>query len=172
MLLLIESTWNALTGDSAAYMRSVQAAIALADADGRPFPRTVARTLGATGAPYVEGAEFALGIAAQARELGHRFGFQWLALIAESTHAWADACVNGPNQNATDLIEARLSDVVSVGHRGTEAALLIMLADVQALGGRVDLAGASLARARQRPGPYRGLVLDVVDRRVRALACG
>ena len=47
MLLLIESYWAALHGDAPGHRGAVDAAIALADADGRPFPRSVARTLGA-----------------------------------------------------------------------------------------------------------------------------
>ena len=45
MLLLIEGYWAALTGDRSA-TGAAPAAVALADADGRPFPRAVARTLG------------------------------------------------------------------------------------------------------------------------------
>ena len=53
MLLLIEAYWAALVGDLQANRAAASAAVALADADGRPFPRAIARTLAISGLPYL-----------------------------------------------------------------------------------------------------------------------
>ena len=55
------------------------------------------------------------------------------------------------------------------GHRGNESTLLLMLADVYALDGRVEEARQHLRQARDHPGPYRGLMKDIVDARLRDL---
>ena len=54
MLLLIEAYWAALIGDLEANRSAAAAAVALADADGRPFPRAIARTLAISGLPYLD----------------------------------------------------------------------------------------------------------------------
>jgi hypothetical protein len=166
MLLLIEGFWAALTGEVEGNRAKTQAAIALADADGRPFPRAVARTLGASNGPYVDDAPFVLEISGQALELDRRFGFEWLAAVAETLHAWADTKINGPRSGGEDVIQDRLEDMSAMGRRGTASLLLFLLADVYALQGDTDRARACLTRARHTPGPYRGLVVDLVDERL------
>jgi DNA-binding SARP family transcriptional activator len=169
MLLLIEGYWSALTGDAAGNRATTQAAIALADADGRPFPRAVARTLGASSAPYVDDGAFVLEVSAQALELDRRFGFEWLATVAATLHTWADARVNGPGPRGGEAIEERLDELGATGRHGTASLLLVLLADVHALQGDTGKARECLMRARQAPGPYRGLVVDLIDRRLEQL---
>jgi hypothetical protein len=169
MLLLIEGYWAAMTGDEARHRSTTDAAVALADADGRPFPRAVARTLAAASGPYVADPRFVHELAGQALDLAHRFGFGWLATIAACVHGWADAHLHGTTAEAARTIEGRLADIVAAGRRGNEAVLLLLLADVYALERRTDAARDALRRARLRPGPYRGLFVDLVDRRLARL---
>jgi hypothetical protein len=169
MLLLVEGSWAAMTGDQAGHRSTSDAAVALADADGRPFPRAVARGLAAATGPYVAEPAYVLELAAQALELAHRFGFGWLAAIAGCSHGWADAHVNGTTADAARTIEAQVAEVVAAGRLGNEAVLLLMLADVYALEQRTDAARDALLRARRNPGPYRGVFVDLVDGRLRRL---
>ena len=164
MLLVIESAWAALNGHAQAYEEAVQGAVALADADGRPFPRAVARSLGAACAPYVEGdARFVLDLADNALELDRRFGFSWLETVADCIRLWAAARAGVPAPDATAVLGERLQEIGAQGRRGTESVLLLLLADVHALEGRFDLARSCLLRVREVPGPYLGMVVDLVD---------
>ena len=91
MYHLIEGAWFGMHGDGDAHQRAVEAAVALADADGRPFPRAVARTLGAAQGPYSPGHDYFRHLAAPALDLDLRFGFGWLATVAECVHDWSEA---------------------------------------------------------------------------------
>ena len=169
MLLLIEGYWAALTGDPRGHREAVQRAVALADADGRPFPRAVARTLGAASSVYLRGdVGFVLDLAEQARDLDSRFGFGWLELLADSLRLWALAHLRGPEPDAARVLGERLVQVADQGRRGTESVLLLLLADVHALDGRSTEAEQCLLRVREGPGPYLGLVVDLVDERLRS----
>jgi DNA-binding SARP family transcriptional activator len=172
MLLVIEGYWAALTGDLTAYRATTEAAVALADADGRPFPRAVARTLAAASGAYLRDAAFVHDVARQALDLDERFRFGWLAAIAACMYHWADAHVSGAAAVAVGTVEALLADIVPAGHLGNEAILLLLLADAYALEGRLDEARTALLRARRNPGPYRGLLLDVLDARLDDLGEG
>lgn len=174
MLLLIEGYWAAFAADDAAYRATTDAAIALADADGRPFPRAVARTLAAATGPYLDDPAFTHRLAGQALELDQRFGFGWLAAIGACVHAWAGAHADGAADDgaiaaAARTIEAQLAEILAHGRHGNESTLRLMLADVYALDGRDADARQALADARRQPGPYRGLMVDVIDRRERRL---
>jgi hypothetical protein len=141
----------------------------LADADGRPFPRAVARTLAATSGPYLRDVEFAHDLAGQALDLNHRFRFGWLDSVAACVHGWADAHLSGATADAVRAMEALLAEIVPAGRSGIESIVLLMLADAYALDGRVDEARTALLGARQNPGPYRGMIVDLVDARLAEL---
>ncbi|MEV6492523.1 hypothetical protein AB0M20_28470, partial [Actinoplanes sp. NPDC051633] len=158
MLLLIEGYWAALHGDREAYRSAAGAAVALADADGRPFPRAVARTLGAACGPYLSDVSFAGDLARRALELDRRFRFGWLESIAAWVRAWAAG-------DAANL-EAGMARIIEAGHLGNESVLSLMLADVHRRDGRPEAAREALLRARRNPGPYRGLIVDLVDKRL------
>ena len=167
MLLLIEGYWAALTGNREAYRAAAGAAVALADADGRPFPRAVSRTLAAACGPYLGDVTFAHDLAQQGLDLGERFRFGWLATIATWVRDWAEAHRGGATPELVATFEAQVEGIVEAGHLGNESVLLLMLADVQRLAGRPAAARDALLRARANPGPYRGLIVDLVDERLR-----
>ena len=170
MLLLIEGTWAALTGDQDGYRSAATAAVALADADGRPFPRGVARTLAAAIAPYLPDVPFAADLARQSADLNRRFGFAWLSSVGACVSVWADALASRPSDTDVQANEAQLADVRAAGRLGNEGLLLILLADLYGAQERFDAAREALVLARANPGPYRGLVVDVLDARLRDLA--
>lgn len=105
----------------------------------------------------------------QALDLAHRFGFGWLATIGACVQGWADAHLGTAAAEAAATIETHLADIVAHGRRGNDSIQRMMLADVYALDGRTGQARAMLRQARQHPGPYRALVTDLVDERLRAL---
>lgn len=169
MLLVIEGYWAALTGNLDDYRSDANAAVAIADADGRPFPRAVARTLAAIAGVYVSDVDYVADLARQALDLDQRFGFGWLASIAEHTLVWADAHREPPSAEAVAELSAHVSDVIAEGHRGNASIMLTLLADVYVLCGRLEDAQAAYGRALADPGPYRGLASDVVVERLRTL---
>jgi hypothetical protein len=169
-LLLTTGYCSALSGDREAHESSITAAMALADADGRPFARAVARTMAAVSASYVGDAVLAQSLATQALDLDQRFGFGWLTTLAGSVHDWASASLGGDADDAVVAIESTLQAMVAAGRQATQSTILVMLAEVYRLAGRLDEARASLLRAREAPGPYRGLLVDLVDRRLSDLS--
>jgi DNA-binding SARP family transcriptional activator len=169
MLLLIEGYWAAFTGDEDTHRSTTDAAIALADADGRPFPRAVARTLAAASGVYVADPAFVHALAADALQMDRRFGFGWLEALATCVHAWADAHLHGTTAQARTTIEAQVAELVAAGRRGNVPILSIMLADVYRLEGRVEAAREALLRARDNPDSYRGLSVDLVNDRLHRL---
>ena len=88
-VLATEGHVAALAGDASSSRASFEAAVALADADGRPFPRAVSRTLAAIGAAFVADPREVAARARAALELNNRFGFNWLAAVAECVETWA-----------------------------------------------------------------------------------
>ena len=168
-LLLTHGYWAAMSGDDAAHRSSTNAAIALADADGRPFARAVARTMSAISATYLRDTTLGRALSTQALDLDERFGFGWLKTIAASVHDWSGAFLGNDAADTTASIEQTLDDMVVAEHRSTQSTILMMLADVYRLAGRTDEARSALLRARKSPGPYRGLFVDLVDRRLSEL---
>ncbi len=171
MLLLIEGYWAALHDDLAGYRSATEAAIALAEADGRPFPRAVARTLAAVAAaPYLYDPAYVHEYASAALDLDNRFGYAWLGAVAEATDAYATGLLRGTPADAVETLTRMLESVEAAGRRGNVGVLLLMLADLYAADGRDDDARKALHRAREEPGPYQGLVIDVIDRKLSHLA--
>ena len=171
MLLLIEGYWAALHDDLAGYRSATEAAIALAEADGRPFPRAVARTLAAVAAaPYLYDPAYVHEYASAALDLDNRFGYAWLGAVAEATDAYATGLLRGTPADAVETLTTMLESVEAAGRRGNVGVLLLMLADLYAADGRDDDARTALHRAREEPGPYQGLVIDVIDRKLSHLA--
>jgi hypothetical protein len=171
MLLLIEAYWAALVGDVGANRASAAAAVALADADGRPFPRAIARTLAIGGLPYLDDpmAENAVERIGAAVQFANRFGFGWLAWSAAAFQAWADALSGGDADEAARSIEQFLHDLDAAHRHGNDSITYLQLADVKLALGLVDDARAALHRAIERPGPYRGMVTRVYRRRLARL---
>ena len=167
MLLLIEAYWAALHDERPANRSASEAAIALADADGRPFPRAVARTLAAAAAaPYLENPAYTHELASSALDLDIRFGFAWLGALAEAMDAYASALLDDEPTRGVGTVETLLESIETAGRRGNVAVLLLMLADLFAADGRTDAARDALERARQVPGPYQGLLVELVDRKL------
>ena len=166
-VLLTEGYWAAMTGDRETYRSAVDGSIALADADGRPFTRAVARTMAAISAPYLEDVQLAGTLASQALDLDRHFGFGWLETLAASVESWVTARRGDNLVDAARRLEATLDTMIAGQRRSTQSTILLMLADVYGLAGRTDEARAALVRARERPGPYQGLFVDLVDRRLR-----
>ncbi|WP_392545292.1 BTAD domain-containing putative transcriptional regulator [Oryzobacter telluris] len=169
MLCLIEAYWSGLLGDTASQRSAIDAAVALADADGRPFPRAVARSLGAATGAYSTDLAYFGGLSADALELDHRFGFAWLATVAECIQDWSRTLTGHADTDTVAALERRLDEMLAAGRHGTHSTMLLLLGDVHAAQGRVDEARETFLRARARPGPYRGLVVDLIDRRLNAL---
>ena len=115
---------------------------------------------------------FAHDLAQRALDLSSRFRFGWLASVAACVHGWAEAHRSGAAADAVGTMEALLAEIVPAGRSGTESIVLLMLADAYALDGRIDDARTALLRARQNPGPYRGMILDRVDARLADLPAG
>ena len=63
-------------------------------------------------------------------------------------------------------LEAGMAQIIEAGHLGNESVLSLMLADVHRRDGRPDPAREALLRARSNPGPYGGLIVDLVDKRL------
>jgi hypothetical protein len=170
MALLIKGSWAALHEDAATHRATTEAAVALADADGRPFPRAVARTLAAaSAAPYLGDPTYLHELAAEALALDSRFGYAWLSTVAEAVDAYATAMLSGRPTEGIETLEPMLEGIEAVGRRGNVAVWLIMLADLYSAAGRTSAARDALMRAREEPGPYGGLVVDFVDRKLSSL---
>ena len=170
MLLLIEGYWAALHDDLTGHRSATEAAVALAEADGRPFPRAVARTLAAVAAaPYLSDPALRPRVRLAALDLDTRFGYAWLGAVAEATDAYATALLGGTPADAVETLTTMLESVEAAGRRGNVGVLLLMLADLLAADGRKDDARHALRRAREEPGPYDGLVIDVIDRKLAQL---
>ena len=101
MYHLIEGAWFGMQGDGDAHQRAVEAAVALADADGRPFPRAVARTLGAVQGFYSPGHDYLKQLAAPALDLDLGSGSAgWSRSPSRSTtgpRRWPAARAPGPS---------------------------------------------------------------------------
>jgi hypothetical protein len=164
-MLLTAGFCSALSGDIEAHRLSITAAMALADADGRPFARAVARTMSSVSASYLGDAVLAESLASPALELDQRYGFGWLATVAAAVQNWATASLGGDLDEAAAAVEATLQQMVADGRKGTQSTILLLLADIHRLAGRLDDARACLLRARETPGPYQGLLVDLADRR-------
>ena len=171
MLLLIEGYWAALVGDLEANRAATSAAVALADADGRPFPRAIARSLAISGLPYLDDpmAEHAVERIGDAVEFANRFGFGWLAWSSGAFQAWADALSGGDPDEAARSIEQFLTDLAAANRHGNDSITYLQLADVKIRLGRRDEAEAALRQAIRRPGPYRNMVTRIYERRLAAL---
>lgn len=172
MYHLIRGAWFGMQGDGDSHQRAVEAAVALADADGRPFPRAVARALGAAQALYSPDHDCLKDLAVPALDLSVRSGFGWLVTVAESVHDWSEALAGGEGARAVAALEARLDDMVRGGRNGTRSTILALLGDVHAALGEPDLARETYQQARQDPGPYRQLFVDLLDRRIASLPRG
>lgn len=170
MLLLIEGTWAALCGDRARHESTTGAAIALADADGRPFPRAVARSIAAVSASYLPDPAYGGELARHAAEVNDRYGFSSLATVTGCISAWASAHESRAWDESAREIEDSLNELASAGRLGSSSTLSLLLADLHVIGGRVDEAERILDGASNDPGPYQDLfVAHVVERRRRLL---
>lgn len=165
MLLLIEGYWAALTGDAEKHASTTGAAVALADADGRPFPRAVSRSLAAVSATYVAGPEFVGDLARDAAELNERYGFSWLATVTSSVLAWVAAHETNDWDRSASEIEDNLTAMRAAGRLGSMPTTELLLGDVYALAGRADDARRVYDGLLREPGPYQGLFQDHVARR-------
>jgi hypothetical protein len=173
MLLLIEGYWAALHDDTVKHRETSEAAVALADADGRAFPRAVARVLAmCSAAPYLDDRTVPLDLSPSALEVTGSHGFGWLGTLAECVDAYTRAIESGQACDAIEPLENLLARVEKGGHYGNSGTLLLMLARLYASDGDDERARAALSRARSRPGPYAGLVVDVIDRRLSHLGPG
>ncbi len=171
MLLLMEGYWSAILGDPETNRAATSAAIALADADGRPFPRAIARTLAVAGLPYLDDplAEDAVARVTEALEFAHRFGFGWLAWSSSAFHAWVQALDGGDAAEAALSIEAFIEELRNAKRYGNLSICLLQLADVYLIQGRTEDARSVLREALDRPGPYRGMVTRTYQRRLERL---
>jgi hypothetical protein len=169
MLLLSEGYVAALDGDSSIHRAAVESAIALADADGRPLPRALARTLAATTAIFLPDAGYVQRRAADALDLSSRFGFSWLEISARCAAACADAQLGRDIAAATQQINDILAQHREAGRVGNVSAILVMLAEAHRAAGHVEEARSCLQRAQEQPGPHRALMDDHLRRRLRHL---
>ncbi|GAA1979639.1 BTAD domain-containing putative transcriptional regulator [Microbacterium pumilum] len=172
MLLLVESYWHALHDDADAYEAAADAAISLADDDGRPFVRAVSRMLGVSSLVYLSATPSALHREriADALTTSGRYGFTWLERLATAYTWWASTFDGADPADAEAAIDGFLTEVTDGGRLGTGGVVLLLLADVRAAAGNVAGALDAIERARQRPGPYAGLTIDALQRRAAGLA--
>jgi hypothetical protein len=169
MVLMSDAYVAALDGDSAAHRVAAESAIALADADGRAFPRAISRTLAATSAAFLPDPGYVQRRAAEALDLSTRFGFAWLETSARCAAACADAQLGGDVAAAARQISDIVTQHRDAGRVGTLSAVLIMLAEVHRAAGHLEEARACLQQASTQPGPHRGLMADHLRRRLQQL---
>ena len=109
-------------------------------------------------------------LSAQALELDHRFGFSWLATLADCIHDWAEALSGRGSEDTIQTLQRRLDQMLAAGRNGSHSTMLLLLGEhprgTRSI--RTWPARRSFVHARG-PGPYRGLVVDLVDRRLNAL---
>lgn len=162
MLLLIEAHAAAFLGDERAAALNEEA-IALADSDGRSFPRAMSRTFAAVSSVLIPSPDRALAHADGALRLCQEFGFHWLALLTSSAHAWAGAHLGeSPLPHARTLASA-VAEIRASGRHGSASHVLLMQAQVLRLTGDVTGARQTLVEARAVPGAYAGLMLRRID---------
>lgn len=169
MAYVLEAYVAALSGDEAGHRSAAGVAIALADADGRPFVRAVARTLAAASGPYVATPSVVSVLAADALALNRRFGFGWLSTVARSVQIWAEALMGRGPADGVDQLRLTLESLASSGRAGSRCSFLLWIADILASRGDVDQSRDLLRQAQQDPGPYQQLMVSLVDRRLRRL---
>jgi tetratricopeptide (TPR) repeat protein len=172
MLLLIEAYWAALVGDLQANRAAASAAVALADADGRPFPRAISRSLAIAGLPYLEDpmAEDAVERIGAAVRFANRYGFGLLAWSSGAFQAWVVALSgSGDAEESARALEQSIEDLRAVGRHGNVSITHCLLADVKLTLGRPEEAKAALRGAIERPGPYRSMVTRIYARRLAQL---
>lgn len=165
MVALTEAQVAVLSADPQARTK-VHAALAIADRDGRPFPRAVARSFTAiNGALLADPAE-TLELAANALDLAEHYGFLWLKTLATVSHAWASAQLGlDPEEQARRIREA-YDRYRAAGQLGAEAQILVLLADTLVKCGRREEALACLVRARSVPTGYASLLHPLIERRL------
>jgi hypothetical protein len=108
--------------------------------------------------------------AARTLELERRFGFEWLSIVADSVRVWAAAVGSEDAEGALAALESRLDEVTASGRRCSRSSFLLWISDIRATQGRTAEAEELLRRARQDPGPYQQLLVDLVDRRLARLS--
>jgi len=170
MVLAVEARWAALTGDLETHGSCVSAAIGLADADGRPFARAFARSLGASSAPQVALPADVRDLAADALEVSTRFGYQWLAGMARVVLEWAEAHLHGAAASPASNIESTLTYLADHGRHGSDFWLRLLLSDLYLLDGRDQDAREVFEAVRDNPGFYGRLVVDYVEGKLHQLA--
>jgi tetratricopeptide (TPR) repeat protein len=169
MVLLSEGYLAALEDNVTAHRTAAESAVALADADGRPFPRAIARTLAATSAVFLPDPGYVQRRAAEALDLSTRFGFGWLETSARCAAACANAQLGGDIPAAARQISDTLAQHREVGRVGNVSAVLVMLAEVRRAAGQLEEARACLQQAVAEPGPYRAVMTDHLRRRLHQL---
>jgi hypothetical protein len=123
--------------------------------------------MSAVSASYLHDIANAKTLASQALDLDQRFGFGWLETVAACVDDWAAAVLGDADiAESTTSIEKMLADVVAAGRQSTQSTIRLLLADAHRAAGRTAEARKVLLRARESPGPYRGLFVDLVARRL------
>jgi hypothetical protein len=142
-------------------------AVAVAETDGRPVTRAMARTLAAQSAALagVSPKEVRL-LVDDAREIDDRYGYTYLSSQASILDTWVRAHLDGSPAELAAELERKVDDVVDAGLGGSTAVVLCMLGDVRVRAGDMEGARAAYGRARADPGPYRQLMVDLLDRRL------
>lgn len=169
MLLLVEGHLAALQGDLEAHRRCTAAATALAEADGRPFPRAMATTLSAMTASLVAPPELVAPLAERAVQLSQRFGFEWLNTLAVIVLRWTEAHLRPATVDQVASVTEQLEDLRGRGHHGNATVVEVLLADVKAQVGDVEGAKSSLQPLLEQPGAYGQAMVAFVTRRIAGL---
>ena len=169
MVHLARAYVAAFGGDVEGQRAAARHAVTVADADGRPSARAMARTLAAqtaalAGAPVEE----VRLLVDDARQVDDHYGYAYLSEQVSIFEVWVRAHAEGVTPEDVAALDSVVHRVVEKGVGGTEAIGLCLLGDVRTLAGDARGARQAYLEARAVPGANGQLMVAYLDRRLQA----